>query len=120
MGELNIPKDAMIYCDAAEPDRIEELQRAGYTVTPAYKGAGSVRAGIDFCQGINIYTKPDNININKESQSYSWRTTRDGSPMDEPVKLNDDAMDAMRYAIYTHIGKPTAELFTFERSQLGF
>lgn len=119
MAELDISKDLTIYCDAAEPDRIEELSRAGYTVQKAYKGPGSVSAGIDYCQGLNIHTTPDNVNLNAESISYSWRVDRNDNPMDEPIKINDDAMDAMRYAIYTHIGKPSAELFSFDRSEMG-
>ncbi len=119
MGELKISKESIIYCDAAEPDRIEELKRAGYNVLPAYKGPGSVKAGIDFLQGMNIYSKSSNVNINAEALSYSWRVDKNKKPMDEPAKVHDDAMDAMRYAIYTHIGKPTAELFTFDRSLLG-
>jgi len=119
MGELKVSKHIIIYCDAAEPDRIEELKRAGYNVVPAYKGPGSVAAGIDFCQALRIHSKPDNVNINNEAVTYSWRVDKNDNPMDEPVKINDDAMDAMRYAIYTHIGKPSAELFSFNRAEMG-
>ena len=119
MEGLGIRKDVIMYCDAAEPDRIEELCRAGFRAVPAYKGPGSVRAGIDYCQSIDIYSKPDNVNLNAEAMSYAWRMDKDGNPMDEPTKINDHAMDAMRYGIYTHLGKPSAELFTFDRAALG-
>jgi len=119
MDGMDISKEHIIYADAAEPDRIEEIKRAGYMVEPAYKGAGSVRSGIDFLQSLNINSRPENVNLNAEMESYSWRMSATGEPMDEPVKLNDDAMDAMRYAIYTHIGKPRAELFTYDRAGLG-
>jgi phage terminase large subunit len=120
MDRLEISKDAIIYCDAAEPDRIEEIRRASYSVQSAYKGQGSVRAGIDFCQSLTLHSTQNNVNLNGEIQSYAWRTTRDGSPMDEPIKIHDDAMDAMRYALYSHLGHPAAKPFTFERSQIGF
>jgi len=119
MDELEISKDIIIYCDSAEPDRIQELCDAGYSAVPAYKGPGSVRAGIDYCQSVDIYSKPDNVNLNAESMSYSWRMDKDGKPMDEPTKINDHAMDAMRYGIYTHLGKPGAELYEFDRAELG-
>ncbi len=45
-------------------------------------------------------------NIIKEIKSYKWKTDKDGKVLDEPVKFNDDAMDAMRYAIYTRMFKP--------------
>jgi len=119
MNELDISKAAIIYCDSAEPDRIEELSRAGYNVKAAYKGQGSVTAGIDFCQSLTIHTRQENVNLNAESVSYAWRVDRNDNPMDEPIKIHDDAMDAMRYALYTHIGKPSAELFTFDRAKIG-
>jgi phage terminase large subunit len=119
MDEMKIDKGVIIYCDSAEPDRIQELCDAGYWAVGAYKGPGSVRAGIDYCQSVAIYSKPDNVNLNAEAMSYAWRMDKDGKPMDEPTKINDHAMDAMRYGIYTHLGKPSAELFTFDRSELG-
>jgi phage terminase large subunit len=38
-------------------------------------------------------------NILKESKSYQWKQSADGSPLEEPVKMFDHAMDALRYAI---------------------
>jgi len=37
----------------------------------------------------------------KEIQTYSWRTDRQGNILEQPVKFNDHAMDAIRYAVYT-------------------
>jgi phage terminase large subunit len=119
MDEIKIDKGVIIYCDSAEPDRIQELCDAGYWAVGAYKGPGSVRAGIDYCQSVAIYSKADNVNLNAEAMSYAWRMDKDGKPMDEPTKINDHAMDAMRYGIYTHLGKPSAELFSFDRAELG-
>ena len=44
-------------------------------------------------------------NIKKELGLYAWKTDRSGKTLDEPVKLNDDAMDAMRYALTPYIEK---------------
>jgi phage terminase large subunit len=33
-----------------------------------------------------------------------WKE-KDGNSLDEPVKLNDDGMDAVRYALTPYIGK---------------
>lgn len=119
MDTIEISKDHLIYADCAEPDRIEELRRAGYWVEPAYKGAGSVQNGIDFLQTQTMNTKESNVNLNAEMEAYSWRIDKDGEPMDEPIKMHDHAMDAIRYAIYTHLGKPEEEIFTFDRSMMG-
>jgi len=121
MESLDINKSANIQCDGARPEAIAEIQRAGfYNCKACPKGAGSVNDGIDLCLSKTIYTKPDNVNFNKEQASYSWRKDREGNPMDEPVKAYDDAMDAMRYAIFGTYGKPTIELENIDRSQIGF
>ena len=97
-----ISKRACIYVDSASPDRIAEMRAWGYNAYPAHKGPGSVHAGIVFCRGLKLHSHPDNVNLNAEAETYKWREDKDGNPLDEPVKERDHAMDAMRYAIYTH------------------
>jgi phage terminase large subunit len=101
-----------IYCDCAEPDRIEEFAAAGFNVYPADK---EVNIGIDFCKRHKFYTLPSNVNLNKERAVYKWRTDKNGNVLEEPVKFMDHLMDAKRYALYTHqkehpawdwVGKP--------------
>jgi phage terminase large subunit len=92
-------KTDMIFCDPAEPDRIKELEIAGFNVHPALK---NVKDGIDFMKSQKIFSKPGNQNLNKEVLSYSYKTDRNGNIYDEPVKFNDHALDALRYALYTH------------------
>ena len=92
-----------IYADPAEPDRIEELRRAGFNVRPAVKGPNSVLAGINFVKGLRIHTKPGNENLNAENDSYVWEEDANGEPMDKPKKENDHCMDAIRYALHTHL-----------------
>jgi len=97
-----IPKEERscpIYADAAEPDRIEEISRAGFNIHPADK---EVKIGIDFCKRQRFYTMASNINLNKERAAYKWRQDKNGNVLDEPVKFMDHLMDAKRYAIYTH------------------
>lgn len=121
MQSLGIDRNADIYCDAAEPDRIEEIKRAGFRcVKPAYKGAGSLRAGIDYCQSMTLHSLSSNTNMNSEIDAYSWKTNNEGSSRDEPVDANNHAMDAMRYALYTHLGKPASKIFTTDRNLIGF
>jgi len=100
-----------IYADAAEPDRIEEIYRAGYNVHPADKGPGSVAAGIDTVKRSTIFSRAQNVNINREVGAYKWREDRSGKLLDEPAKLFDHAMDALRYAIHTHLGRQNTGFF---------
>jgi phage terminase large subunit len=44
------------------------------------------------------------VNLNREAAMYKYRETKDGILLDEPVKANDHALDALRYALHTHCG----------------
>jgi phage terminase large subunit len=91
-----------VYCDAAEPDRIAELQAAGINAT---KGKKDVQAGISFVQGKAIYINSGSINLQNEINGYCWQRNRATNQLlEEPVKSNDHALDAMRYGAYTHWG----------------
>ena len=95
----------IVYFDAAEPKSIEELRKAGLNVHPCDKGPDSVRAGIDFLKSKRIHIVEGSVNLTDEASTYCWRTTKDGDPMPEPVKMNDHLLDAARYGIYTHCGR---------------
>jgi len=92
-------RDHIIYADAAEPARIQEISQAGYNIVAASK---DVKKGIDKVKSHKLHVHPDSANMIKEIQGYTWRKDKDGNPTDEPVKFADHAMDAMRYAIYSH------------------
>ena len=87
-----------IYCDSAEPNRIQELRAAGLTAMPAKK---DVLKGIDFAKSRKLRVYSESSNLIKELQSYKWREDKDGRVLDEPVKFQDHLMDAMRYGLYT-------------------
>jgi phage terminase large subunit len=93
-----VPQGKEIYADCAEPQRIEELSRAGFNVFPANK---SVEDGIDTVKRrvLNIVRPSDELI--REIRMYKWKEDRNAVMLDEPVKFNDHLMDAMRYAIHT-------------------
>lgn len=90
-----IPMRSTIYADSAEPDRIAELNRAGFNVRPAKK---EVKVGIDKCKSVRIYAH--GTELIKEIRNYKWKVDVNEKPIDEPVKVNDHLMDAMRYGAY--------------------
>ena len=96
-------KRNMLYADSAEPARIDEIKRAGFNVYPSNK---SVMDGIDFCKRKTLHIHEDSTNIDKELRAYKWKEDKNGNTLDEPVKFNDHSLDAIRYAIFTHCGKP--------------
>lgn len=99
LNTLILNKNNIIYADCAEPQRIEEISRAGFNIIPGNK---SVKDGIDFCKSVKMYSNYDNINLNDEENTYCWKKDKNGNLLDEPVKFNDHILDAMRYAIFTH------------------
>ena len=98
MKSLGINYNDEVYCDSAEPQRIEELQRAGFN---AYNSDKSVLDGIDFVKRKKLHITADSANLLAEIKMYKW-AEKDDIPQDKPVKFKDHLMDAMRYAIYTH------------------
>lgn len=93
MNQLRIEKMVDILADYARPEIIAEMQNAGYNVNNANK---VVKKGIDNIKTFGVYCL-DDPNIKKEYQNYKWKKIGD-TITDEPVKLYDDAMDAIRYA----------------------
>ena len=88
-----------IYADSAEPNRIEEIHRAGFNVQGAIK---SVKDGIDFVKRHYLTITPESVNLLKEIRTYKWQEDKNGSVLDVPVKHADHALDAKRYGMYTH------------------
>ena len=95
-------KNSPIYADSARPDAIEEVFRSGYNIHPADKKPGSVKDGIDFIKQNNLYITEDSTDLIKELNTYGWRKDKNDNLIDEPLKFNDDLLDATRYAIFTH------------------
>jgi len=99
-----LPAHASIYADAAEPQRIAEIRKAGLNCRSADK---SVKDGIDKMKRMKVYVTRRSTNILKERQGYKWKEDANGNLIDEPVKFNDHALDAIRYAVHTHSLKPS-------------
>lgn len=106
LREINFPRDQIIWADHAAPDRITEIQQAGYLCLP-YR-THRINDGIDFVKTLRVYSNPSNVNLNREAETYSWREDKAGNQMDEPVKFSDHAMDAMRYALWSHMHREDA------------
>jgi phage terminase large subunit len=103
LPDLGVGKGEVIVCDSAEPDRIEQLRRAGYNAKPARKGQGSVEAGIDMMQGHTIRVGgPVGHRARQEFKGYHWKVhNATDEVLDEPADDSDHAPDAVRYAAVT-------------------
>lgn len=94
----NIDQSVLIVADAARPEIISDIKRAGWRIIAANKDSGSVERGISRVQERQI--KFAGQNLKKEYLSYAWRKKRStGETIYEPEKSEDDLMDSLRYAI---------------------
>ena len=94
-GQLGISKTDDILADYARPEIIAELQTAGYNVSNANKVG---KKGMDNVKSFGVFCQ-DDPRLKKEYDNYKWKKVGD-TITDEPVKLFDDAMDAVRYATH--------------------
>jgi len=91
---LGINQTDDILADYSRPEIIAEMQNAGYNVNNANK---VVKQGIDYVKSFKVYAKDDK-RIIREYENYKYKKVGD-MITDEPIKLFDDAMDAVRYAV---------------------
>ncbi|KKL18135.1 hypothetical protein LCGC14_2478540, partial [marine sediment metagenome] len=99
--EQTIPaskRQVPIYADPSQPGSIEALRRAGFVIRAA---ENNVVEGIRSVQRKRQRISQSSQNIVKEISGYKWRELRSGEVLDEPVKVNDHAMDSIRYPTYT-------------------
>ena len=90
----NIP----FYCDTARPEHIVRFQNEGINALYANK---SVLSGIEIVakrfKTNSLYVVEDEVELfKKEIFMYAWN-----KKTGEPLKVWDDVLDALRYAIYT-------------------
>lgn len=101
MKQCVFNRNAPIYADCAEPQRIKEIYDTGrFNIKESDK---SVKDGIDMIKRHKIHIHKDSVNTIKEIQGYKWKEDKNGNMLDEPVKFADHACDAMRYGIFTHL-----------------
>lgn len=86
-----------VYCDSADPEKIEVFHRNGLNTYPSVK---NVKAKIHTAQETRIHIKECCVNLIREMPMYQWRKNKLGEILDEPVKKDDHSIDALCYAIY--------------------
>ncbi len=87
-----------VVCDSAEPKSIAELNQYGVSAVSAKKGRDSVVHGIQWLQQQKIIIDKTCINTHNEFQQYKWKENRYGVAMRRPIDVNNNIIDALRYA----------------------
>lgn len=90
--------DGPLYCDPSEPANIEQFTRDGL---PAMGAENDVTPGIQHVASLadDLQVAAACQNVRNEFAQYQYR---DGGDGDRPLKQHDHAMDALRYALFTH------------------
>lgn len=88
----------VFYCDSARPEHIKRFKREGIKAKNADK---AVLSGIEVvAKGLKtnkLKVVEENVELfKKEIFMYAWNKTTG-----EPIKVWDDVLDALRYALYT-------------------
>ena len=92
----------LVRADGSRPETIDFLQRRGFGVRAARKGAGSVREGIARLQSFELLVDPGCENVRSELRQYSWPTDRltgQVVPGVNPIGVADHCIDAIRYSV---------------------
>lgn len=93
-----------VYPDPAAASAIAELKKKISTVREVVKGKDSVKNGLDKVRELlkadKLKISRDCVNTIMEFETYSYPDKRpDHNEDEDPIKENDHAMDALRYAI---------------------
>ncbi len=100
-------KANIVYPDPAEPDRIAMMRKHGINIRDVSK---DVVAGVDYLRElfkqnkIRLASGLNNLILELETYAYPEKRVDKNAP-ETPVKENDHALDALRYALYSY--RPT-------------
>lgn len=94
------------YPDPAEPDRLEEMRRAGLNVREVSK---DIEAGISAVQELlkqeRVHIHSSCINLINEFETYRYPDKKpDMNEKETPVKEHDHGLDSIRYCLYMQMG----------------
>jgi phage terminase large subunit len=99
-------KSIEIMGDGSRPEIIEDIRRAGInSIKEADRGKNSVKDSINYLKKYKLFIDKFSLNLIKEMRMYKWRVQPDGRMLDDPVDLNNHAIDALRYAAYRRVRK---------------
>ena len=75
----------------------------GINVVDSIKGKDSVLAGIQKVKEYNIKITAQSRNGIRELKHYRWKMDRNGESLNEPIKMYDHLLDAVRYVVQTKL-----------------
>ena len=106
-----------VYADCAEPKSIEEIRRSGFDIRACSKNAPprseKLKFQLQWMQGWKYKVTKTSLNLIKELRNYAWAKDADGNTLNYPNDKGgvhyDHCLDAVRYALWTHVGEGGAK-----------
>lgn len=96
-----------IYLDPAAASFAVELRRRGLHVVDADNDVlGGIRLVSSLLADGSLAVHESCMHLRREFASYVWDQKAQARGEDKPLKQNDHALDALRYALYTHLQNP--------------
>ena len=99
-----------VFPDSENASGCAGLKKRGVNVKEVKKVKGSVVSGINKVREMlkqnRVKVLSSCVNVIEEFESYSYPDEKDETPNENPLKENDDAMDAIRYVIMSDIDLP--------------
>ena len=89
----------VFYADPSEPAYILQCQNAGLPVVAARNDVGPGIAAVSKAIADGMTVNPGCVGLLNEMPGYTWAPNRSGGFYEKPIDINDDACDALRYAI---------------------
>lgn len=101
------------YADPSEPAYIEAYRKNGIYIQETKNDVAPGIQAVAVLLHINeetgrprLFISPKCKNLIRELESYHYKENRDGTLKEGPEKKDDHCPDALRYAIFTKLGKP--------------
>lgn len=89
---------SVFYADPSEPAYISQCVAAGLNVVAANNGVHVGLTAVMKAIKAGMTVSPACTGLLEEIPGYTWQTNRTGM-QEKPVEVNDDACDALRYAV---------------------
>ena len=87
-----------LMCDVGN-DMRKQLKKEGCMVKPARKGKNTILMGLNWLKEYKIIIDSSCKNVIGNFELYSWRKNRLGEYIEIPEDVNNDFIDALRYAL---------------------
>jgi len=92
-------KISIFYADPSEPAYIAQCRAAGLQMEPAVNDVSPGLAVVSKAIAAGMTVDPSCAGLLQEMPGYTWAPSKLGGFQEKPIELNDDACDALRYAI---------------------